>query len=67
MRTQETPHRTQLLDYDEAAAFSRLSRMSLRRQVDAGNLPVVRIGRRVLFRLEDLEEFITARIEGASA
>ncbi len=48
------------LDYRAAAAYLSVSPTTLRRAVDAGRLRPTRLGRRVLFRVADLEEFLAA-------
>lgn len=48
------------LDYRAAAAFLSVSPTTLRRAVAAGELRATRVGRRVVFRVADLEEFLAA-------
>ena len=48
------------LDYRAAAAFLSVSPTTLRRAVDAGELRPTRLGRRVVFRVADLEEYLAA-------
>ena len=48
------------LDYRAAAAHLALSTTTLRRAVAAGELRATRVGRRVVFRVADLEEFLAA-------
>ncbi len=50
--------RQRLLSVNEAAKYLGLSPWSLRKRLNQGILPVVRIGRRILFDLHDLEFFI---------
>jgi excisionase family DNA binding protein len=52
---------TEYLSTKAAAASLGISLTALRRLAVAGELPVVRIGRRVLFRRETLERFGTER------
>ena len=47
-----------LRDLSEAAGAVRLSESRLRQEVAAGRLGHVRVGRRLLFREEDLRTFI---------
>lgn len=47
-----------LFNKKEAAAMLNLSVPHLQREVKAGNLQCVRIGRRVLFKREHLEEYV---------
>ena len=55
-----------LLDYHEAARALSLSRAALRDLVYKGRGPAVtRIGRRTLFALKDLEEFVDRHREAA--
>ena len=49
------------LDVERAADFLGLSPTALRRLERAGEIPSVRIGRRVLFRRESLAAFLEAR------
>jgi excisionase family DNA binding protein len=51
---------TRLLDVKEAAAFLNVSTRTLWSMANSGELPSVRIRRRVLFDLRDLEAFIEA-------
>ncbi len=46
----------------EAARHVGLSVPMLRRQIAAGRLPVVRVGRAVLVRRRDLERFVDAHL-----
>lgn len=50
-----------LVSIPEAAYETRLSQDGIRRAIARGELPHVRIGRRLLIRREDLEAFIEAR------
>lgn len=51
----------QLLTLDEVQRLLRLSQQTVWRLMKRGELPVVRIGGRVLVRREDLERFIEER------
>ncbi len=57
----------QLVDVREAAAICRVSTAYLWRQIWAGHLPAVRLGRATRVRLTDLETYITARTSGRRA
>jgi excisionase family DNA binding protein len=46
-----------LLTYEEAASVLRISTKTLRRRVAAGDVATVALGRRRLFRRQDLEAF----------
>ena len=52
---------TQLLNLMEAAKMLRIHRITLRRHIAEGSIPVVQVGRRVLVREEDIEKFIADR------
>jgi excisionase family DNA binding protein len=56
--TTTTGQPVEYFDREGAEAYSRLSETFLRRQVAAGNLTVIRIGGRVLFRRDDLDAFL---------
>jgi excisionase family DNA binding protein len=49
-----------LLDWDECAEQLNISPSTLRRLVRAGKLPVVRIGRRVLFSSPTVEAYVSS-------
>jgi excisionase family DNA binding protein len=51
---------SQLLSIKECGAIIKLGPWCIRRLIYSGALPYVRIGRRVLIKLEDLERFIDA-------
>ncbi len=53
---------TPLLDVAEAAGRLSVSRQTIRRMIDAGELPYVSIGSRVLIRPTDLDKFIEKRL-----
>jgi excisionase family DNA binding protein len=58
----------QLLKLREVGAELRLADRTLRRLVATGELPVIRLGRRVLrVRREDLERYLHARRQGGDA
>jgi len=52
---------TQLLNLLEAAKMLRIHRITLRRHIAEGSIPVVQVGRRVLIKETDLEAFIASR------
>jgi excisionase family DNA binding protein len=55
---------TALLDYQAAAGYlGGLSRSTLKALAANSELPVVRIGRRALFRRDDLDAFIARKVE----
>ena len=57
--TQSTPaSRARLLSLRDAATYMGLSCWTLRELIWRGELPSVRVGRRVLVDLEDLDSFI---------
>ncbi len=58
----------ELLDREETRKALKLSDATIRRLVKRGELPVVEIGGRKLFRSSDLEAFIERRLrqEGTS-
>lgn len=65
-RTHPTP--TVLLTLDEAAAFLRTSVATLRYRRHLGVGPAgFRLGRRVLYRQDDLEQWVTDRHDAAAA
>jgi excisionase family DNA binding protein len=51
---------SRLFTMTDSMDYLRLSKPTLHRLIRAGRLPVVRIGGRVLFRKEDLDDFVTA-------
>lgn len=53
-----------MLTLDETMAELRIGETYLWQLTKSGRLPVVRIGRRVLVRRQDLDAFIEARLEG---
>lgn len=58
----------QLLTLRQAAERLQVSMSTIRRRVDEGEIPVVRIGRNIRVRPEDLEEYIeTHVVEGLKA
>ena len=57
----------QLLSVEKAAVLLSLSRWTIRVYEREGKIPSVRIGRRVLFRPEDLEEYVRNQAKAASA
>lgn len=46
------------LSYDEAARYTGLSRWTLSRSHERGDLPAARVGRAVRFDTEDLDRFM---------
>jgi len=57
------PSASGLLTTSEAAEYLRLSRRSMERLVASREIAVVHIGRRVLLRQSDLDDFITKHLE----
>ena len=55
-----------LNNYAEAARLLRLSESSLRHWVARGEVPYVKLGRRVFFTEEQIQEIIQSRIVGPS-
>lgn len=55
-----------LLGISEAATYLAISHWSLRTLIDRGDLPAVRIGRRLLIDREDLDSLIENHKERAS-
>ena len=53
---------TQLLDLREAAKELGLSIYTLRSWTSQRKIPFVRLGRRILMRRQDLEDFVTASL-----
>jgi excisionase family DNA binding protein len=67
-RTEHTHARAGLRSVDEAAAYLGVSVRFLREQIALGHLSSVRLGRRVLLDVADLNEYIAAhRIDGGAA
>jgi len=58
---------TELLDPREAAKAMRCSIHTVRAWTFQRKLPVVRLGRKVLFRREDIENFINKNVIGAKS
>ena len=46
------------LTVDEAAAYSGIGRNTIRRLIDWGKLPVLKVGRKTIIRRDTLEEFL---------
>jgi excisionase family DNA binding protein len=63
----EPPELERLLDVRETAGVLHVSLNGVKRLIYAGELPVVRVGWRVLIKPEDLREFIEARRERRGA
>lgn len=55
-------HEEGLLSAEEAARYLNLSIHTLRTWVSERRLPFIKLGRRVLFRLEDLSEFAASHL-----
>ena len=49
-----------LLTTEETMAYLRLSRPTVQRHVASGRLKKIKLGSRVLFHVEDIEEFVGA-------
>ncbi len=67
--SETTISKSQLLTTEEAAEFLGLAAPTLVvwRSVRRYDLRFVRVGRRIRYRLSDLEEWITSRTEGGDA
>jgi excisionase family DNA binding protein len=50
-----------LLNADETAAYTRLSVSSIRKLTARNRIPHIRIGRRVLYRRAELDEWLDAK------
>ncbi len=50
-----------LLSYKEASEYLGISQSQLKRLVRAGELPVIKIGKRSLLDIHDLDEYIERR------
>ena len=61
MKTAEHPPLA--VPIDQAAALVNLSRAKLYRLVKSGDIPKVKIGRRTLIRIKDLERILEDRLE----
>ena len=46
------------LTIDEAASYSGIGRNTIRRLIDWGKLPVLKVGRKTIIRRDTLEEFL---------
>ena len=64
-QTEKTSIQPQLLDRNEASDFINVSTVTLDRLVKEKRVSCVRIGRRVLFRPTDLQDFISRHIVSA--
>jgi excisionase family DNA binding protein len=51
----------------EVAIYTRLSESAVRKRVAAGTIPVVRIGRRTLFRPADIDAWISQQTQKGDA
>lgn len=56
----------ELLDYDEAAAYLNMSRHWVVRHKGNGDLPFIKLGRRVLFWREDLDAYLAENYHPAA-
>jgi excisionase family DNA binding protein len=56
-----------LMDVADVAAYTRLSPHTIRKHAQGGTIPVVRIGRRVLFRRGEINEWIEAKAAESAA
>lgn len=64
-QTEKAMIQPQLLDRNEAADFVNISTVTIDRAVKSKKLACVRIGRRVLFRPADLNDFISRNLVSA--
>lgn len=62
LQTEGSPEPPSLLTREEAAKFLRISLPSLHRRVKAGDLQPLHVGKRVLFRREDLDALVASAI-----
>ena len=49
-----------VLNVKEASAYLSISERKLREEIAIGNIKVARLGRRILLRLSDLDEFVAS-------
>jgi|13_taG_2_1085334.scaffolds.fasta_scaffold01739_9 excisionase family DNA binding protein len=49
-----------VLNVKEASAYLSISERKLREEIALGNIKVARLGRRILLRLSDLDEFVAS-------
>jgi excisionase family DNA binding protein len=54
-----------LMDVGAVAAYTTLSVSTIRKRAQAGTIPFVRIGRRVLFRRADIDQWIDQQARAA--
>ena len=54
-----------LMDVGDVAEYTSLSESTIRKRVAAGTIPVVRIGRRTLFRRADIDQWVDAHQRAA--
>ncbi len=52
------PPQTRVLTQSEAAEYLRVSVKTLQRETRAGRVPASRIGRRLLYTVDDLDEYL---------
>ena len=58
MRLRSTPPK--VLNVKEASVYLNVSERKLREEIALGNIKVARLGRRILLRLSDLDEFVAS-------
>lgn len=56
-----------LMDVEQVAGYTRLSASTIRKRVAAGTIPVVRIGRRTLFKRDEIDAWIERERERRAA
>lgn len=56
-----------LMDVGQVAGYTRLSPSTIRKRVAAGTIPVVRIGRRTLFKRDEIDAWIERERERRAA
>lgn len=59
----EVPGSRPMLTRDGAAAYLAVSKRTLDRLVQAGDLPTYRIGGHRRFRIEDIDSFVASKME----
>jgi excisionase family DNA binding protein len=66
MKTQERPasqEGTAMLTREQTAAYLAVSKRTLDRLVQAGEIPAYRIGGHRRFRIEDIDSFVASKME----
>ena len=58
LRLRSTPPK--VLNVKEASVYLNVSERKLREEIALGNIKVARLGRRILLRLSDLDEFVAS-------